>query len=232
MAIALDANLGNATNSDTLTTTSAATSASRVILFAWWYVASGTCTGATGGGLTWVVDKQFKDTLDGGNHLAILSADAPSGLASSTVITPSFSVAADFGPGLAAASFTGLATGAAGYIDVTSTGKEDFEEVWTTNNLVTTNADDLLVALSFGSGGVSNTATAPAIEIHDFAGEGAEMVASVYRIVAATSTYTPGGTWSGTVGLQVNIGAAYKAAAAAVALQVPTEFPPRHFGPF
>lgn len=211
MAIAFNANLGTVTNAASLTTSAAAAAGSRVFVFVWWFDPTATCTGAGGGGLTWVVDKQGLGTLAGDQNNAIVSADAPSGLASSTVITPTFSAAVDFGPGIAAASFTGIATGASGYVDVTSTFKEDFEEVWTTNNLVTTNADDLLIAFSVSSSGASNTPTAPAVEIHDWTAEGSQRGASVYRIVSSTGTYTLGGTWAVSVDFQQNIGVAYKA---------------------
>jgi hypothetical protein len=215
MALAFDADLGSITNNASLTTGAAAAAGSRVFVFVWWYDATATLTsGSWGGGLSWVADHQFHGTIAGDQNIGIGSADAPSGLASSTAITPTFSAAVDFGPGIAAASFTGVETGASGYVDVTSTGKEDFEETWTTNNLVTTNADDLLLGLSvvdYTPG--AHTATAPAAEIHEWNTEGAQYAASVYRIVSATSTYQVGGVWSATVAFQHNIGVAYKAAA-------------------
>lgn len=217
MAIALDADLGSSSVSTTLTTSAAAAAGSRVIVFVAYADPVETCTGATGGGLTWVVDKQVLTAAQ--NGLVILSADAPSGLASSTVITPTFSgTGADFVNTIAAASFTGLATGASGYVDTTAVAVDDFEEVWATNNFVTTNADDLLVCISssIGSAG-SNTPTAPASEIHDVAGDGKN--ATEYRIVSATGTYTLAGTWSIAVAQQINIGVAYKAG---VATPVPT----------
>ena len=210
MAIAFDANLGNVTNSASLTTSAAAAASTRVFLFVWWFDASGTLTGVSGGGLTWVVDHQFASSIDPGARIGIASADAPSGLASSTVITPSFSTAPDFGPGIAAASFTGVATGSSGYIDTTSTGKDDTEETWTTNNLATTLADTLLVAISAAPDGTSNTATGPATEIHDWTAEGTNRAATVYRIVSSAGTYTIGGVWSATVFNQFNIGVAYE----------------------
>lgn len=217
MALAFDASLGTVTNSGTLTTSAAAASGSRVILFAWWFgTQTMNASGSWGGGLSWVRDHTFRGTIAGDQNIAIASADAPSGLASSTAITPGFSATPDFGPGLAAVSFTGVETGASGYVDVTSTGKEDFEETWTTNNLVTTNADDLLIGLSavdFTPG--AHTATAPASEIHEWNLEGAQYGASVYRIVASTSTYQVGGVWSAVVAFQHNIGVAYKASAGA-----------------
>jgi hypothetical protein len=132
------------------------------------------------------------------------------------VLTPSFT-AIDFGPGIAAGSFTGIATGATGYVDTTSTAVEDFNETWATNNLVTTLADTLLIGLSASSSATAHAATAPATELHEWVVEGANDGASVYRIVSAAGTYTLGGVWTGTVDYQHNIGVAYKAAAEAEA---------------
>lgn len=218
MAIALDADLGTATNTDTLTTAAAAASGSRVFVFVGWSHATATLTGATGGGLTYVVDHQFEDTVGADTHVGIISADAPSGLASSTNIQASFSTSVGF-RGLAAVSFTGIATGASGYVDATSTGLADFNQDWATNNVVTTNADDLLLAISCAPSGTSNTADTNYTEIHDWNFEGANDTATVYRIVSSTGTYNPGGNWSTGVSFQVNIGIAYKASAAAPAAQ-------------
>lgn len=222
MALAFDADLGSAASAASLTTSAAAASGSRVIVFLWWFDATANLTGGSwGGGLTWVADHQFRGSGGGDQCCGIASADAPSGLASSTSITPTFSAAVDFGPAIAAVSFTGVETGASGYIDVTSTGKDDFEETWTTNNLVTTNADDLLVAISVQDPLTDHAATSPATEIHDWLAEGAQNQATVYRIVSSTGTYTIGGVWSGgTVNYQNNIGAAYKAAGAAAEPQL------------
>jgi hypothetical protein len=213
MAIAFDANLGTTTDAATHTTTAAAASGSRVFFFVWWFGDGQTITGASGGGLTWVVDHQAEYTASGDQHIAILSADAPSGLASSTVLDPTFSAGPDFGPGLAAASFTGLATGASGYIDATSTPKEDFEEAWTTNNLVTTMADTLLIAMSLGVDATAHAAATDYTELNtDWIAEGAQRVVAIYRIVSSASTYNPGGTWTaaGGVSSQHNLAVAYE----------------------
>lgn len=214
MAIALDANLGTVTNSDTLTTSAAAASGSRVFVFVGWSHATATLTGCSGGGLTYVVDDQYEDTIGAETHIGVISADAPSGLASSTNIVPTWSTAPGF-RGLAAVSFTGMATGSSGYIDVTSGGKDDFAQDWETHNLVTTVADTLLLAMSCGPSGTSNTADTNYTEIHDWNFEGANDCATVYRIVSSTGTYNPGGAWSTGVSFQMNLGIAYEAAAGA-----------------
>lgn len=208
MAIAFDANLGTVKESATLTTTAAAAAGSRVLLFGFYFDGGGaTCNGGSGGGLTWVADDNYVNAS--GNTLFVASADAPSGLASSTVITPSFTSAVDFGPGLAAVSFTGMATGASGYVDVVATDKENTSNPWTTNNVVTTDADTLLIGLAM-SDAASSVATAPYTEIHDWNSEGSNRTTSVYRIVASAGTYTPGGSWAAGPSFGIFIGIAYK----------------------
>lgn len=221
MAIVFDADLGTVTNAGTLTTSAAAASSSRVFVFVGWSHATATLTGCSGGGLTYVVDDQYEDTIGAETHVGILSADAPSGLASSTNIVPTFSTAPGF-RGLAAVSFTGMATGSSGYVDVTSGGKDDFNQDWDTHNLVTTVADTLLLAISCGPSGTSNTADTNYTEIHDWNFEGANDCATVYRIVSSTGTYNPGGNWSTGVSFQMNLGIAYEAAAGS-----PPPAPPR-----
>jgi hypothetical protein len=115
---------------------------------------------------------------------------------------------------MAAGSWTGVATGASGYLDVTADIKEDFNSTWTTNNLVTTNADDLLIGYSVGPGASAHVATSPYTELHEWLGEGVNRIATVYRIVSATSTYTPGGTWT-SPSFESNIGLSYKASTGA-----------------
>lgn len=214
MAIAFDANLGNVTNSTTLTTGAAAASNSRIILAAWWYGTQTMSASWSNAGLSWVRDVAFAATIDGGSNLAFASADAPSGLSSSTVLTPSFSATPAFGPGLAAVSFTGLGTGTSGYVDTTASGVEDFNASWTTGNLVTTMADTLLLCISVGPGASGNTAGGSNTEIHDWITEGTNRAATEYRIVSSASTYTMTGTWAGGPSFQANVALAYEAGGA------------------
>lgn len=210
MAIAFDANLGSDVDGTTLTTTAAAAALSRVFLMVWHQHATATISGASGGGLTWVVDRP---SYNGGtsHHITLLSADAPSGLASSTVITPTVSGGpADFGPAICACSFTGLKGGASGYIDVSITDKVAFGvTTWTTNNYVTTNANDLLFVFDEGNGAASNAPDGNTTEIHDFVATAGPALGSGYRIVSSASTYTLGGTWNASAD-NLSIGAAYK----------------------
>ena len=153
MALAFDANLGNVTNSATLTTSAAAASGSRVFVFVWWYDATGTCTGAIG----------RRSDLGGGRPVREHAGRRPATRRSSpqTLLPgwrprrsslPRSRPAPDFGPGIAAASFTGVATGASGYVDVIATvTRRTSTRRGRPSNLVTTNADDLLIASRSGS---------------------------------------------------------------------------------
>jgi hypothetical protein len=222
VAITFDATLGTpVTDTATLTTSSAAAAGSRVFVFIWWNELDGICTGmSAGGGLTWVVDHQYQVAFDTATCLAVLSADAPSGLASSTNLTPSFNTAPDFGPGIAAHSWTGVQTGASGYVDANTAGLQDFNETWATSSLTTTTANTLLFGISEGDSGTSNTAATDYTERHDWLAEGSHRVAVVSRVVTSASTYTPGGTWSTSVGYQMNFGIAYKEGVPAVVTPV------------
>ena len=212
MAIALDANLGSVTDNTTLTTAAAAAAGSRIIVFMGWIDSAAELTGFSGGGLSWVVD-HTETSLTTGYDLAFISADAPSGLASSTNLTATFSPSPAFGPGFNAYSFTGLEDGASGYFDGVSTIDSTAADAWTTNNLTTTNADDLLLAMSFQTDRPNNAPVGAATELVQFTAEGTNFVAVEYRIVSATGTYSRGGTWSGgaAVFIQDNLLVAYKA---------------------
>ncbi len=211
MAISFDATLGTVTNNVTLTTSAACASNGFVVMFVWWFGTQTLNDTFSTGGLSWTQDTENRGTIAGDQNIAIVSAQAPSGLASSTNLTPAFSATPSFGPGIAAFSFTGIETSSP--VDATSTFKEDFEEVWSTNNLTTTTADTALVALS----AVDTTATThtPATNYTSaftaFTAEGGQRMAGVYRIVSSAATYTPGGTWANTVNFQHNRGVAYKA---------------------
>lgn len=210
----LDANLGSATNSATLTTTGAAAPGTRVVLCLWWFEAAGTLSTVIGGGLDWVVDFQDEDASD--NHLAFASAYAPGGLESGTVLRPVFSSAVDFGPGMAALSLNDV--GASGYVDGLSTPVDDFAEAWSTSGLSTTEAETFCLAISVATGGVGNSNTASTgTELHDFTAEGNNRMATVYSEESSSGAKTLAGTWAVTVSTQLNIAIAYKAGSGPVA---------------
>ena len=221
MAIVFDGSIATPVTDTASIVTNAVAAAGRVWMGVGWNDPTATLTGATGGSLTWVVDHQdVWAAID--SNIGFLSADAPSGLASGVTLTPSFSDAVDFGPGICAFSFTGVETGASGYLDGTPPAdKEDFSASWTTNNIVTTNADDVIFGLST-SDATSHTPIANYPEVvGDFLYEGSNRMVVVYRIVSSASTYNPGGTW-GSLSFQHNIGIAYKAASGAPPPEGPT----------
>lgn len=184
--------------------------------------------------MSWVTDFQYRAAYQ--QCCGIISADAPSGLASSTAITPSFDGAIDFGPGIAAASFTGLATGTSGYVDtLASPAIDNFNEDWFTEDMTTTTADCLLFGISQVEPSTGNTATAPAAEIHDWLIEGTNRMTTEYRIVSSASTYRLEGLWAGTVSYSQALGVAYKIASAPAAPPANVaarEFNGGRFGPF
>jgi hypothetical protein len=149
MALAFGAALGSSggggSASTTLTVTTGATvpAGGRIFIVVGWYHATATAA-ASGGGLTWVSDGVRINTTTANYHTAVLSADAPSGLASGTVLTVTFSVASD---NLAISCFyaTGVTSGASGYLDGTAVGGNGTTTAHTTASLATSNADDILV---------------------------------------------------------------------------------------
>jgi hypothetical protein len=70
------------------TTTSSVTAGNKIIgVVTWWGGAGFSLSSVAGGALTWTIDRQNTGT---GYRMALISADAPSGLASSTAITATF----------------------------------------------------------------------------------------------------------------------------------------------
>jgi hypothetical protein len=208
VTVALDANLGGvafnhgATNTGSsgvaswatglhrLTTPGAVAAGGKIIIDLFLYATplSGTPT-ASGGGLTWRVTKGSGDNFT----LLRAEADAPSGLASGTVVT--ISHANSGGGGIAAVSFTGLVTGAANDVYNPSTGGQGAN--WTIPGLDTT-GDGLLygVTATLANGaGTYNTPTNGATEVHDFGDAGGPVsMATEYKAVTGAGTYSLTGT--------------------------------------
>lgn len=208
--------LGTATNTASIVTSGAVPPNSRVFLFVWWFESGGTCTGATGGGLTWVVDHQFESANAAGNHLAILSADAPSGMSDGTTLTPTFSTAVDFGPGIAAAYAQDVAGGSSGYIDVIAADVDNFAEAWESGAMNSTLDGDLILSMSIVDTASTHTPSGDSTELHnEWQTEGTNRAVTEY-ILGVGGNYRTEGTWSGTVGFQSNIAIAYKAGAEVV----------------
>jgi hypothetical protein len=212
-SIAFDKTLGQFTQNKSggsikLTTSAAAASSTRVFVFVDWNGSSSTTlTSLSGGGLTWTVDVQAKDGTN--YHTAIASASAPTGLASSTTITATFSRSATSGL-IAAASFKGIATSSP--LDATASNIQGGVAAWTAS-LTTTNANDLVLGWSGIDKNTTNTPTAPNLEIFDFGNTTfGESATAEYQIATTTGTKTVNGTWATATGATANstILAAYK----------------------
>lgn len=212
-AIAFDKTLGqlgqNASSSTLkLTTSAAAVSNARVFVFVDWYGASGTLSSLSGGGLTWTIDVQAKDSTD--YHTAIASASAPTGLPASTVLTATFSANVINGL-IAAGSFTGIASTSPR--DATASNLQDGVAAWT-GSVQTTNANDLVVGWSGVDTITTNTAAPPSTKIFDFGNTDlGERATAQYRIDTTAGTKTINGTWANASGATANstVLAAYKA---------------------
>lgn len=213
MALAHDASLGTS-NTAALSTSNPVATGGRVFLCAQWFDATATLSSVSGGSLTWVIDTQQHDTNSFVGQ-AIVTADAPAGLSASASITPTFSNSPS-GYSLSAFSMTGVAGGASGYIDVVATARLQFTvSAWSSNNLVTTNANDVCVGIAIPNGGnPTNTPSGSATEEFDFAGNAYQQVVE-WRIENTTGTKTIAGTWSTSTWDTYIVAAAYKAAAAA-----------------
>ncbi len=212
-AIAFDKNLGTKGEKAkgtqaTLKTAAAATTGARVFVFVNWNHASQTLASVSGGGLTWTVDRQAKDTSN--FHGAIASASAPAGLAAGTVITATFSGSVAKGL-IAVASFTGIASTSP--LDVAGNNLQAGAAAWTAS-VTTTNANDLVLAWSSIDANALSTPIAPNVEIQDFGNGGYDNWAtSDYRIETTAGAKTVNGTWSRTSGATANVTvvAAYRA---------------------
>lgn len=217
MAIAVDqASLGTtatvaSATTIVLTTTAAVAVGGFIVLFIGWENAGTVTVSVAGGGLTWAVDVQGKH--DSQNpHSAIATAQAPAGLASSTAITATFS-STSTGRAIAGSSFTGIATASA--LDAaTAPVAGGGGTTWTTPNVTTTNADDLLVGMQHASNAAGPTSAidSPATELHDFSSD-FDLTTTGYRIVTSTGTYAISGTWSASIFQDGGPIAAYKGAA-------------------
>lgn len=211
MAIAFGAVVGEVHTTGTgttkiLTTTAAVPSGAKIILGVH-YFATAAMTGMAGGGLTWSIDR---DQLGTSNYrCAVVSADAPSGLASGSSLTATFGAVADTAR-VGGCYVTGLATGASS-VDTTA-GNGAASGTSATANLVTGNADDFLFSTMWvdflGAGNI--TPASGFTEFYDVTHADTQKDEDSYQIVAATSTYAIGGTWTGSLAW-VLAGVAYKA---------------------
>jgi hypothetical protein len=219
MAIALDvANLG--TNSEdgsdanvTLTTTSTTAAAATIVLAIRGRGTSVNSVVDNGPGLTWTQIAVATDV--GGNNIWLFRAYSSSAFSSGTVITVTFAAAIAF-KFLGASSFTGITNTSPEDAAATTRQIQD-ETTWNGAAITTVTADTVVIGLA-ETGGVGTPTSTPGgsfLEALDFGIAAQEAMTLVYRIVSATGTYTPTGTWSSpqSGSQQVHISTALKAAA-------------------
>jgi hypothetical protein len=158
-----------------------------------------TVTGVSGGSLTWTIDKQAVTSIPGGGALiAKVRAPAPSGLASGTTITATFSASAVGGRSIAGSSFTGVATSSP--VDGTPPAIATFSSTtaWATGSATIT-AGSLVSGMAYqATTNLTSTPTSPSLEEYDInGGAGSFSATGAYRIEASSGSFTVAGTWSG-----------------------------------
>jgi len=216
VAIAIDkASIGtNATGSGItigLTTNQTVAASGFIVLSLGWFTAV-TLSSVAGGGLSWSIDKQGLGS--GGNRNAgIVSAQAPSGLASGTTITATFSSSATV-PQIGGTSFTGVKTSSP--VDTTSgpTDQDPAATGWTSASTAISAGSVLIATCWNETSPVTSTVTAPSLEALDWVNGADTAETTAYRIEASAGSYTVAGTWSGSV-KSTTVAVAYLAAAGA-----------------
>jgi hypothetical protein len=220
VAVALDQNLGsnsaNGLASVIVTTGATAAVGSKIFALISWFHASSAAVSMSGGSLTW---SNLKQVANGSDRFAIFSADAPSGLASSTAVTAT--TASGAGGVLAGlASFTGLATGSTS--DTTNQGTGSGTG-WSSGAAAPSVTGYLLIGGSGNEIGVSTTSTAVnGAEIHDLwnsaAGQG---LATGYLVAASTASQAITGTFTNASTANTGALVIFPAVAGAVAASAP-----------
>jgi hypothetical protein len=232
MAIAVDvANLGSAgvegsANTIAFTTGSAVASGARIVLVVSWWDNTTTLSSVAGGGLTWTIHAQGKSPTTS-MHVAIVSAPAPSGLASSTTITATMSDANSFIRHIGGGSFTGIDTSTPVDVAGSATETKPTSTSWTTSS-ESIAAGSLLVGCAYTENTNStSTPTSPAVEMIDRVITSApSSLTAAYRIESSAGSYAVAGTWAST-GVSASLAVAFKAAAGggsdATVTAVPTD---------
>lgn len=217
MAITLDqATLGSSGIDSTattipLTTTQAVAAGALIVIPVGWGDPAQTLTSVTGGGLTWTIDKQGNATNGSAGCGAIVSAQAPAGLASGTVLTANYSGTV---VGRAICGFSLLGCPTSSPVDTTS-GHTDYTgtTAWTTASTTIAAGSILIGSSHCTTTNDTSTPTSPSLELFDFGGGAGTFGQTVcYRIQASGGGFTVAGTWSGSEQGTV-IAVAYKAAA-------------------
>jgi hypothetical protein len=195
-AIALDTPLGGTVNDTAATTlvhtTTAAVASSGFIVLGVTCAAASSLTSVTGGGLTWTIDKTNNTT--GALDSYIVSAQAPSGLATSTALTANYS-ASTAARGIGGASFTGVATSTP--VDTTLGPKQQAAVTAWVTDAVTIQAGSVLINFNATDGGALSSVTSPSVEDVDVnAGAAAFGIWLGHRIEPSAGAYTIGGTYA------------------------------------
>jgi len=201
VAITVDqATLGTSTTltagtTHTLTTTAAVASGGLIVIFIGFLDSGYTdvISSVSGGSLDWTLH-----TGSTGVGAGIATAYAPSGLASSTVITVTWGGSVD-AKLIAGMSFLGCGEAArvtgtpSSNGSITGTPKVN----WACPAITTTVHDAVVLGAAFTSqGSPTSTPGTGWTEAHDFKTSGQDMLTTVYQIVSTAGAYTPSGTWS------------------------------------
>jgi hypothetical protein len=196
-----------------ITTTVAAASNGFITGFVTWYDGVGgtqTLSTVAGGGLIWFIAFQFKAA--NGANVAIVYAQAPSGLAIGAAITATYSASVPAGRSIALASWTGVKTTAPvdGTPPAGTTGSA--ATAWTTGSMLV-QAGSLALGMSMQiTTNLSSIPTAPSLELFDFtSGVGGFSSTGAYRIETSVGTVTVAGAWSANAS-SATIGVAFLAA--------------------
>jgi hypothetical protein len=194
MAIALEnATIGDASNNASATTldlvtTATVASGGQIFLLVHWHHATATAS-VSGGGLTWTEEATQRD---GVINTSLFRAIAPSGLASSTTITATFS-SASTGRIMAACSFTGLDTDAK---EDSSGFSTDVDAPWTSPTMdPTTNGNLTITAVTLDTD-VAHTVTSPSLEAIDKGAAFDYRMTVVYRLESSAGSYTNAGDYA------------------------------------
>lgn len=202
------------------TTASAVLSANKIVgLVAWWGGAGGDLSSISGGGLTWNIEVQNTGTS---YRFAIISADAPAGMPSSTTVTATFSVTSEDRM-IRLFQVDGLATGTA---DGTGSTATISTSAITINLTVGTTGDFVFAGLWEDNDTAPNVSwTAPATKIgsdwSNSAGSGSGGYSAAYKTGVASGAQTMVGTLAGTN--KTGAAAAFQVAGGAAAARTPAK---------
>lgn len=183
-----------------------------IVLFVGWFHAATSLSTVTGGGLTWTIDKQGQAANPAADGFAIVTAQAPAGLASGTTLTLTWSATPD-ACSVSGSEFAGVATSSPVDATVGPVGVSPATNAWSTGN-VTITAGSLLVGGVFNESADNRQTSTAGAELADFGSASGFSAAAGYRIEAAGGSYAISGTWDSAATAQsTTVGAAYLAAA-------------------